>query len=45
MYQAQQAEAEGDESADDSDSTAGVDDDIVDADFEEIQDDDNQKSA
>lgn len=47
MYQAQQADAEGDDSPGDDggETTSGVDDDIVDADFEEIQDDDNQKSA
>ena len=47
MYQAQQAQdtSEGDMSEDESGEPAGVDEDIVDADFEEIQDDDNQKSA
>ncbi|MBZ0217440.1 MAG: molecular chaperone DnaK [Fimbriimonadaceae bacterium] len=46
MYQAQQADGAGDDGdKSDDDTTSGVDDDIVDADFEEIQDDDNQKSA
>ncbi len=44
MYQAD-ADGEADEpGGDDTDSSAS-DDDVVDADFEEIQDDDNQKSA
>ncbi len=43
MYQAE-AEA-GDAGDDDTGSQASGDDDVVDADFEEIQDDDNQKSA
>jgi len=47
MYQAQQAEAANDEGAADGDADGGAsggDEDIVDADFEEIQDDDH-KSA
>ena len=44
MYQSQKAEAGEDESSEDSSGGTGDDEDIVDADFEEIQDDDH-KSA
>ncbi len=47
MYQAEaEANETGEGGGDDTASSAGSgDDDVVDADFEEIQDDDNQKSA
>jgi molecular chaperone DnaK len=44
MYQAE-AEAEAGEASDDNTDSPAGGDDVVDADFEEIQDDDNQKSA
>jgi len=43
MYQAQQSEAA--EADAESDAAADDDDDVVDADFEEVKDDDDQKSA
>lgn len=46
MYAAQQAAAEADAAADAaSDGTERPDDDVVDADFEEVSDDDTKKSA
>ena len=47
IYKAEQAKAErssGDGDVDD-DGPRSVDDDIVDADFEEVKDDDSKKSA
>ncbi len=46
MYQAQEAAGDASEVDEEMNSSnAGGDDDVVDADFEEIQDDDSQKSA
>ncbi len=45
MYQAQQGEDDAGATEGDAEEASGGDDDIVDADFEEIKDDDNQKSA
>ncbi|MCB1495348.1 MAG: Hsp70 family protein, partial [Bauldia sp.] len=44
MYQAGQAEGDGDGEATGAE-TSGTNDDVVDADFEEVSDDDQQKSA
>ena len=47
MYQAAQAEAEAEGEAGDAgeEATAEKDDDVVDADFEEVKDEDDKKSA
>ena len=44
MYQANQDDAEA-EAGGEADAEAGADDDVVDADFEEVQDDEPKKSA
>jgi molecular chaperone DnaK len=45
MYEAQQAEASNADAAATDEAKAAGDDDVVDADFEEINDDENKKSA
>jgi molecular chaperone DnaK len=44
MYQAAQAEAEA-EGGEEAESKSKAEDDVVDADFEEVKDDDDKKSA